>query len=234
MAIASSSVTGVKSLPVAKIGYVVCLVDRAFCAGVHLLHSCRAEHYMGMPHATERWTADMVRALPDDRNRYEVIDGQLLVTPAPSAAHQRILGALFLRLSKYLEGETWGEVLFSPADISFHEDMLVQPDLFVVPTGLNEPRWRNWSDIRELLLAVEVLSPSTARADRQIKRRLYQQERVGEYWIIDVEASIVERWRPEDDRPEIVTGTLTWQPEPSRAPFELDLPAFFDNVLRSR
>jgi Uma2 family endonuclease len=186
---------------------------------------------MGMPRSAERWTAEMVRALPDDRNRYEVIDGELFVTPAPSGAHQRALGRLFILLSKYLEGQTWGEALFSPADISFHEDMLVQPDLFVVPIGPDKPRWQNWTDIRALLLAIEVLSPSTARADRQAKRRLYQRERIGEYWIVDLDARVVERWRPDDDRPEIVTGTLSWQPEPAAAPFELDLGTFFGDVL---
>jgi Uma2 family endonuclease len=189
---------------------------------------------MGMPHTAERWTPARVRALPDDRNRYEVIDGELFVTPAPTWSHQRVVGGLFRHLANYLQGQSWGEVLISPADISFHEDMLVQPDIFVVPIRSEGQRSREWADIRALLLAVEVLSPSTARADRQAKRRLYQREGVGEYWVVDPDARVVERWRPEDDRPEIVTGTLTWQPEPSTAPFELDLPQFFDDVLRNR
>ena len=176
----------------------------------------------------------MARALPDDRKRYEVIDGELLVTPAPSLPHQRAVGGLLVRLSAYLRSQPWAVVLMSPADISFHEDMLVQPDLFVVPIGPDRRLPRHWSDVRALLLAIEVLSPSTARADRQAKRRLYQREGVGEYWVVDPDALVVERWRPEDDRPEIVIGTLTWHPEPSTAPFELDLPAFFDHVLRNR
>jgi len=189
---------------------------------------------MGMPHTAERWTAAMVRALPDDRNRYEVIDGELLVTPAPSWPHQWVVGGLFWHLTNYLQGQSWGEVLISPADISFHEDMLVQPDIFVVPSGPEGRRPRGWADIRALLLAVEVLSPSTARADRQVKRRLYQREGVREYWVVDPDARVVERWRPEDERPEIVTGTLIWQPERSAAAFELDLPAFFEYGLRDR
>jgi len=176
----------------------------------------------------------MVRALPDDSYRYEVIAGELLVTPAPSWSHQRVVGELFRHLANYLQGQSWGEVLISPADISFHEDMLVQPDIFVVPIRSEGQRPREWADIRALLLAVEVLSPSTARADRQVKRRLYQHERVGEYWIVDVDARLVERWRATDERPEIVSTSLTWHPEPSAAPFELDLPAFFDDVLRNR
>ena len=200
--------------------------------GVPLHSSRRAEHTMGMPQTAERWTAEMVRALPDDRNRYEVIDGELLVTPAPSWTHQRAVGGLLVRLATYLHGQTWAEVVTSPADISFHEDMLVQPDVFVVPLGLDARRGRHWTDIRALLLAVEVLSPSTARADRQVKRRLYQRESVGEYWIVDVDARVVERWRPADERPEIVSTILTWQPQRAAAPFELDLVEFFDGILR--
>ena len=86
-------------------------------------------------------------------------------------------------LMSYMQGKTWGEVLTSPADISFHEDMLVQPDVFVAPPGTGGRRVRAWSEIHGLLLAVEVLSPSTARADRQAKRRLYQEAGVPEYWI---------------------------------------------------
>src|SRR5690242_12090269 len=186
---------------------------------------------MGMPRTADRWTADMVRALPDDGNRYEVIDGELLVTPAPSALHQRAVGEIFLRLESYLRGKTWGEVLFSPADISFSADHLVQPDVFVAPPGPSGRRVREWSEIRGLLLAVEVLSPCTARADRQTKRRLYQNEGVPEYWIVDLDARVVERWRPGDERPEVVAATLTWQPDSSATPFELDLTAFFQGVL---
>src|SRR5882762_7454757 len=179
--------------------------------GVHLPLERRAEHYMGMPHTAKHWTAAKVRALPHDSYRYEVIAGELVVTPAPSATHQRAVTGLLVRLANYLQHQPWAEVLASPADISFQADMLVQPDLFVLPITPDEGRVLGWSQIRTLLLAVEVLSPSTARADRQVKRRLYQHE-----------------------RPEIVSTSLRWHPELSTAPFELDLPEFFDDVLRRK
>jgi len=91
-----------------------------------------------------------------------------------------------------------------------------------------------WSEISGLLLAVEVLSPWTARADRLVKRRLYQRERVGEYWIVDLDARVVERWRPDDDRPEIIMDRLTWYPMPQATPFALDLVPFFASVLEDR
>jgi Uma2 family endonuclease len=120
--------------------------------------------------------------------------------------------------------------LFSPADIEFDPRTLVQPDIFVAPfVGGRRPR--NWPEIHELLLAVEVLSPSTARADRQVKRRKYQRQGVPKYWIVDLDARLVERWRPQDERPEIVEGRLEWRPSGTAEPLELDLAAFFAEVL---
>lgn len=89
---------------------------------------------MAMPATAGRWTAEMVRALPDDGKRYEVIAGQLLVTPAPRPRHQEILGRLVAHLWPYLKATAAdAQPFFSPADISWDEDTLVQPDLFVVP-----------------------------------------------------------------------------------------------------
>lgn len=82
-----------------------------------------------------------------------------------------------------------------------------------------------------LLLVVEIPSPGTARADRLVKRRLYQRQGVPEYWIVDVAARLVERWRPEDERPEILTEHLEWQPAPVREALRVDLAAYFGEVV---
>jgi Uma2 family endonuclease len=185
---------------------------------------------MGMPQTAEHWTAERVRALPSDGNRYEVIAGELFVTPAPSFDHQDAVQRLFSPIQQYLERTRAGYAALSPADIELDPDTLVQPDLFVVPlVGGRRPR--RWSDITGLLLAVEVLSPSTARADRTVKRRLFQRAGVPEYWIVDVEARLVERWRPGDERPEIVTDTLAWQPDSAQAPLVIELPPLFAAIL---
>lgn len=183
-----------------------------------------------MATAADRWTPDRVRAIPEDGNRYEVIDGELLVTPAPRLAHQRALRELFLLLHEYVLSNHIGELLWSPADISLDPESLVQPDLFVVPRQA-EP-CRNWTDVSALLLAVEVLSPGTARADRTVKRRYYQRSGVGEYWIVDIDARLVERWRPSDDRPEVVTDELRWQPDADRRSLAVSLPQLFRAILR--
>jgi Uma2 family endonuclease len=78
-----------------------------------------------------------------------------------------------------------------------------------------------------------VLSPSSAQHDRVRKRPLYQRH-VPEYWIVDLDARLVERWRPDDDRPEILTGVLAWHPAGASEPFRLELPAYFAQVLDER
>ena len=77
----------------------------------------------------------------------------------------------------------------------------------------------------------EVLSPSTARADRHRKRLIYQDQRVPEYWVVDLDARLVERWRPDDARAELMAERLEWQPRADLEPLRIDLPAFFDEVL---
>ncbi len=185
---------------------------------------------MGMPHAAEPWTAERVRALPDDGRRYEVVDGVLLVTPGPSWAHQNAAGALYLRLSAWLQQTGLGHVMFAPADIELDPRTLVQPDLFVVPLESGR-KPKDWNEAGALLLAVEILSPSSARADRHIKRRRYQRFGVAEYWIVDLDARVVERWWPEDTRPEILAELLNWQPTPGGPVLEINLEAFFGEVL---
>jgi Uma2 family endonuclease len=203
-------------------------VQRLPSAHFRLCSLIRRAYPMSMP-ASEPWTVEEVRALPSDGNRYEVVDGELLVTPAPTLDHQDAVGSLFVRLREYTLREGVGYAAVSPADITLGPRTLVQPDLFVAAlVGGRRPR--EWSDVERLLLAVEVLSPSTARADRAVKRALYQRQGVGEYWIVDLDARLVERWRPEDQRPEILTDVLDWSPEPGREPLRIELAGFFEQV----
>lgn len=185
---------------------------------------------MGMAQAAVRWTADMVRALPDDGKRYEVIDGELFVTPAPTLEHQSASRSMFRRLDAYASAHALGSVYYAPADIEFGAERMVEPDLFVLPLVAGRAP-RTWEEVGRLLLVVEILSPGTARADRLVKRRLYQSEGVPEYWIVDVAARLVERWRPEDERPEILTEWLEWQPAADREALRVDLAAYFGEVV---
>jgi Uma2 family endonuclease len=184
---------------------------------------------MAMP-VQGKWTAELARALPDDGNRYEVLDGELFVTPAPALLHQRALLELYDRLKPYVVAHGLGEALLSPADIEFSPKRLVQPDLFVIPDAPGGRR-KAWREVKSLLLAVESLSPTTARADRIKKRKIYQDEGVPEYWIIDPDARAFERWRPSDERPEILADTLVWHPRAEIEPLTIDLEEYFTAVL---
>lgn len=179
---------------------------------------------MGMA-APTYWTAEMVRQLPDDGNRYEVVHGELLVTPAPRLTHQLLVTRVSTALANYLALEPIGIVLTSPADISWGRDVLVQPDVFVIPP--DEARTRDWSRIRSLLLVVEVLSASTARADRFTKRRRYQEARVPLYWIVDGEEQRVEVWTPGVELPAIEPERVLWHPVGAGLPFTLELAELF-------
>jgi Uma2 family endonuclease len=179
---------------------------------------------MGMA-APTYYTADMVRALPDDGKRYEVVHGELFVTPAPRAWHQEIVYRCAESLRSYLREQRVGHPFHAPADISWAPDVLVQPDVFVVP--LEHARTMNWAAMQTLLLAIEVLSPSTSRADRFAKRRLYQEARVPLYWVVDGDARVVEVWTPDATFPVTVSDHIVWHPAGAAAPFRLDLAELF-------
>src|SRR5437870_2017728 len=97
---------------------------------VDLSWSRSAEHIMGMPAAHANWTVDMLDALPDDGQRYEIIDGELFVTPAPSDVHQLVAATFHRRLHDYLRASAIGRALISPADVRKEERATnrVQPD----------------------------------------------------------------------------------------------------------
>jgi Uma2 family endonuclease len=167
----------------------------------------------------------MARRLPDDGNRYEVVYGELLVTPAPRLWHLELVRRLVVAVARYLEANPVGLVLTSPADISWGADVLVQPDVFVVPT--EQARTLEWSAVRDLLLVAEVLSPSTPRQDRFTKRRRYQEAGVPLYWIVDGDERQVEFWTPGDAFPRIERDRLRWQPEGAGVQFRLALQELF-------
>jgi Uma2 family endonuclease len=133
-------------------------------------------------------------------------------------------------LDDYARAESIGEAVISPADLELEPGNVTQPDVFVVPAS-ERRRPARWDDVRRLVVAAEVLSPSTARHDRLTKRRYYQRRRVPEYWVVDVDARLVERWRLDDAfRPEVLDASLTWHPDGAATAFTLDLAAYFADV----
>src|SRR4051812_807819 len=176
---------------------------------------------------TERkWTVDEVLALPADGNRYEVVDGELLVTPSPTLRHQRLLGELYRRLAEYLRKNPVATVFFAPADYFLDDKSYVQPDLFVVP-GHFSSLPDEWRDLPAALLVVEILSPGSLRADRNVKRPRYQRAGIDEIWIVDPQWRTVERWRSDDDAGESIGAVLEWHLAGASEAFRLDVAEYF-------
>jgi Uma2 family endonuclease len=141
-----------------------------------------------------------------------------------------VLSVLLPPLSTYLNGSEVGRALMSPSDVRSGPRRFVQPDLFVVRYDALKARRYPFA-FSDLLLSVEALSPATARRDWHDKRRVYLAEGVPEYWIVDNDARSVARWRPGEERPEILVEQLVWHPAGMPAPLIVELPALFRKAL---
>jgi Uma2 family endonuclease len=127
-----------------------------------------------------------------------------------------------MAVREYLGRHPVGLAFGSRSDLSWgKDDVLVSPDLFVVP--LDEARRLDWLALRTVLVAAEVLSPSTKRADRFTKRRLYQEHEVPLYWVIDPDEHVAEVWLPGDQFPRFERARLEWSPAGADESFSLAL-----------
>ncbi|MBL0938038.1 MAG: Uma2 family endonuclease [Gemmatimonadaceae bacterium] len=190
-----------------------------------------AEQNMGMPIGQERrWSVEDVWALPDDGNRYETVDGELLVTPAPRYIHQQVIGAIHHELLTWLRGpgKGIGIALMAPADVILDAWTLVQPDLFVLPP-VGRAVMFGKEPAPQPLLVVEVLSPGTARNDRLKKRPRFQRAGI-ECWLVDIDSHIIERWTHDVDRPEVCIETVTWKPPGAQPQFRLELAPLWEEI----
>ena len=206
---------------------------RVMLARDWLLRFFGAEQIMAMPAhdaTNRRWTEEEFFAARDAAppgERWELVGGEVLVTPAPHWVHQRIVVRLTVLLDAYVRPRAFGEVFASPLDVKLQPGLVLQPDVLVVPSG----ELRRRSDIvQRVLLAAEIVSPSSARYDRVTKRPHYQRNRVSEYWIVDDTSQTIERWTPDDERPELIADQLVWHPGGAMEPFVLDLGRFFADV----
>lgn len=195
----------------------------------HLLSFPGAEQIMGMPALEPRtWTLEEFETARDaapQGERWELIDGSVYVTPSPNRRHQVIVRNLVFLLDAYVRKNRLGVVLFAPLDVRFRVTRVVQPDVLVIPPSERE---RTAFPI-SLLLAAEVLSPSSARIDRIVKRPVYQDANVSEYWIIDDDARLVERWQPGDERPAVIADRLTWHPAGATERLVIELAELFED-----
>jgi Uma2 family endonuclease len=182
---------------------------------------------MHMAQKARRWTRADLERLPDDGNRYEVVRGELFVTPVPRPAHDAIVDALAELLEPYVAGQSLGRVQHSrPAVII--DDSHVEPDIVVRPTIRPVPK--KWEAMPSPILLVEVLSDSTQRRDRVAKRSLYLDSGLPEYWILDGERRTITVVRA-GHADEVVNDRLRWHPAQATAPLEIDVEALFHDAL---
>lgn len=137
------------------------------------------------------WTYDHYATLPDDGQRYEIVNGVLLMTPSPSGSHQRVAGRLFYYLLDHVEFAGLGRVYQAPFDVELAPDTVVQPDVLVLlNAGLEKYTEKRVIGAPDLV--VEVASPGTAAYDRLSKCDAYAQAGVSEYWIANPQRHTVE------------------------------------------
>ncbi|HHV75629.1 MAG TPA: Uma2 family endonuclease [Thermoanaerobacterium sp.] len=160
-----------------------------------------------------KFTYEDYLLLPEDR-RYEIIGGDLFMTPSPKRAHQQINRNLTTILWSYVKAHGLGEVYEAPFDVLFSRHDVVQPDvLFVSRENLSIVGEYNIQGAPDLI--IEILSPSTAERDLDLKKKLYARHAVKEYWIVDPDARkvTVYLWKDNDY---VKTGVYgeedSWQP----------------------
>ena len=180
---------------------------------------------MHMATRTRRWTRkDLVR-MPHDGNRYEVLDGELFVTPQAEYEHQRIALAFARKLADYCDTNAIG-VVVGPGAVVWEENEL-QPDIQVIP-GLHESRrGAKWEELPAPLLVVEVLSDSTRRRDFGKKREAYASLAIPTYWTVDIEKRLVIIWDWRTSEPAFATDVLRWTPSAGVPPLEIPLATIF-------
>jgi Uma2 family endonuclease len=170
------------------------------------------------------WTIERLDRLPEDGNRYEVLDGELLVTPPPSEEHQEIIDWLAEKLIPFVTATGVGRVRF-PRSVVIITGSQLEPDMMVRPIAPH----RGWKNAPLPILVVEVLSKSTRTRDLSQKRDFYTSKGIPEYWAIDCEGRAVIRFTQGSS--EVITDILRWSP--TRGPaLEIDVAAMLAETQR--
>jgi Uma2 family endonuclease len=178
---------------------------------------------MHMAAATKHWTLDELHRLPDDGNKYELVRGELFVTPPPSDDHETIIARLARRLEPFVEAQRLG-LVYRPRAVVRAEGSEVEPDLMV--RAPKPPGGRDWDDAPIPILVVEVLSGSTRRRDLGPKRDFYLDNGVAEYWVIDPDAKTVRIVR-SGESDQMRSDDLVWQPAGASDALAIHVPELF-------
>ena len=168
-------------------------------------------------------------AAPAD-NRYELLDGELIMVPAPNTRHQRVNAEIYAQLRQFIKERSLGTLLYAPCDVLLSDTVVVQPDLLFVSRErehtITAENVRGAPD-----LVIEILSPSTSDKDRGIKREIYGRHGVTEYWLVDPVAETVSIHR---QRAGVLAATRTFGREQTlRSPLLSGLELHPDDVFSS-
>jgi Uma2 family endonuclease len=179
-------------------------------SSAHAADRTLAEEGWAMHMATKikRWTLEELHSLPDDGNKYELVRGQLFVTPPPNVEHETVLARLSRLLEPFVAAHGLGFV-YHPRSVLRVGGSEVEPDLMVRqrPRDLHV----DWDQAPVPILVVEVSSDSTRRRDHRDKRELYAEAGVDDYWIVDPQRRVITVAHP-DGREETSSDTLAWAP----------------------
>ena len=180
---------------------------------------------MAMPAMLLRYTVDDLDRFPDDGNRYELLDGMLLVTPAPMPAHEMVLLRIRNALIHYLADRAH---VFTRGAVEVRPRNHLEPDLLVLPSSV--PVGRRWSDIRGFWLAVEVSGHGSRLYDRDFKQVAYRSLGVGEVWRADLRDRAIDVVRADGSRVVALRERLEWQAPGLATSLTLDVGSLFDRI----
>jgi Uma2 family endonuclease len=183
---------------------------------------------MSMATTTKRWTLEEVHSLPDDGNKYELVRGELFVTPPPTDGHETIAARLTRILEPYVASHNLGFV-YHPRAVFRSEGSEVEPDLMVRQPHPDSDG--SWDDAPVPILVVEILSDSTRRRDRGPKRDFYVESGIAEYWIVDAGVATITVVRPREPD-QIARDQLIWTPRDAGASLVVELSDVFGRQIR--
>ena len=177
-----------------------------------------------------KFTYEDYRTAPPDR-RYELLDGDLVMVPAPNLKHQEVQGRLYYKLTQFIVERALGKLFLAPCDVVLSDTDVVQPDLLFVSRE-REHLLSSGENVRGAPdLVVEILSPGTANLDRGYKRALYARHGVIEYWLVDPTAETVSIHR---QRAGVLAVTHTFgRAQTLRSPLLVGLGLDLDDVFSS-
>ncbi len=160
--------------------------------------------YLSKKHDLTYWEYTL---LPDDGKRYEILEGELQMTPSPKTKHQVVIGNLFVAISLFLKKNKIGKVFVAPFDVILSQNNVVEPDIIFISNEnsdiITEDNIQGSPD-----MLVEILSPSTEKNDRVKKKTIYEKYGVKEYWIVDPENEYVEIYTLKENNYQLLHSVM--------------------------